>query len=143
MLAARHAGWQLGLCAAALLAACAQAPRRPEALTVGGAWRIDQAMVEPLLDRRRARLDFSADGRLTGHASCNTLTATYTLAGDRFTLGPVVATRMACAALQMEQEDRILTALARAATAKVRPDGLLELRDADGRGVLRGSRFEP
>jgi hypothetical protein len=50
---------------------------------------------------------------------------------------------MACAQLQLEQEDRILTALELAVSARVRDDGLLELRDADGRGLLRATRFEP
>jgi heat shock protein HslJ len=108
---------------------------------VRGAWRIEQARTEPLLDRRQARLDFGADGRLTGHTSCNRLTATYTLAGDKLAVGPVATTRMACAPLQLEQEDRVLTALELARTARVRPDGLLELRDEDGRGVLRATRL--
>jgi heat shock protein HslJ len=49
---------------------------------------------------------------------------------------------MACPELQREQEDRVLTALEWAATARVRADGILELRDADGRGVLRATRPE-
>ena len=120
--------------------ACAQFAT-PE-LTVSGLWRIDQARTEPVLDRRRARLDFGADGRLTGHTSCNTLSASYALDGQQLRIGPIATTKMACAApLQAEQEDRILSALEIAVTARVRPDGLLELRDADGRGVLRGTRF--
>lgn len=108
--------------------------------TVLGLWRIEQARSEPILDKRRARIDFGADGRLTGHTSCNTMTGSFTLEGDALKVGPVATTRMACAQLQMEQEDRILTALEIAATARVRPDGLLELRDVDGRGVLRATR---
>lgn len=107
-----------------------------------GLWRIDQAQREPILDRRAARIDFRADGRLTGHGSCNMFGTSYTLQGEVLKLGPIVATRMACEPPLMEQEDRILTALEKAATARVRPDGLLEIRDADGRGVLRGTRFE-
>ncbi len=109
---------------------------------VPGLWRIEQARSEPILDKRRARLDFGADGTLTGHTSCNTMTASYTLDGNALKVGPVVTTRLACAALQLEQEDRILTALELTVSAKVRDDGLLELRDADGRGLLRGTRFE-
>jgi heat shock protein HslJ len=123
------------------LAACAPASAAPRALSVKGVWRIDQARTEPILDRSKARLDFRADGTLTGNGSCNTLRASYTLKGADIKIGPVVTTRMACGTLQMEQEDRILQALENAATAKVRGDGLLELRDADGRGVLRGTRF--
>jgi heat shock protein HslJ len=122
------------------LAACAT-PSAPPPGEVRGAWRVEQARTEPLLDKRQARLDFGADGRLTGHTSCNRLSATYTLAGDKLAVGPVTTTRMACAPLQLEQEDRVLTALELARTARVRGDGLLELRDDDGRGVLRATRL--
>ena len=108
-----------------------------------GLWRIEQARSEPILDKRRARIDFGADGRLTGHTSCNTMNASYTLERSVLKVGPVATTRMACAQLQMEQEDRILSALELAVSARVRDDGLLELRDADGRGLLRATRFEP
>jgi heat shock protein HslJ len=121
-----------------MLWACAT-PAPP--LEVAGLWRIDQARTEPLLDRSRARLSFGRDGMLTGHTSCNTLRASYTLEGDKLKIGPIITTRMACAQPLMEQEDRVLSALEIAATARVRPDGLLELREADGRGVLRATRF--
>ena len=111
--------------------------------TVLGLWRVEQARAEPMLDKRRARIEFGADGKLSGHTSCNTLSGSYTLEGSSLKVGPVATTRMACAQLQMEQEDRILTALELAVSARVRDDGLLELRDADGRGLLRATRFEP
>lgn len=129
------------LLALEVLGGCATAP--PAALPVGGLWRVDQAQQEPILDRSQARLDFGSDGALTGHTSCNTLSGRYVLDGDRLQVGPVVTTRRACGPLAMEQEDRILTALENARTARVRPDGLLELRDGAGRGVLRGTRFKP
>lgn len=124
----------------ALLAGCAATVATVDR-KVPGAWRIEQARTEPILDKRLARLDFGADGRLTGHTSCNRLSAAYALAGDKLEIGRVVTTRMACPRLQMEQEDRVLTALELARTARVRPDGLLELRDEDGRGVLRATRW--
>ena len=129
------------------LAACSHAPATTDppaaaAPTVLTEWRIVQARTEPMLDTRRARLHFRADGRLVGHTSCNSLSASYTLDADRLKVGPVSTTRIGCARLQREQEDRVLTALELAATARVRPDGLLELRDAEGRGVLRAVRAD-
>lgn len=124
-----------------LLAGCAGTPPTSPTLSVAGLWRVDQAMTEPLIDRSQARLDFRTDGTLVGHTSCNSLSASYTLQGDRLAVSPVVTTRRACGPMAMEQEDRILTALEAARTARVRPDGLLELRNAEGRGMLRGTRF--
>lgn len=117
----------------------APAPADP-ALEVRGRWRIEQARTEPIYDRALARLDFGADGRLTGHTSCNTLSATYVLQGDRLRVESISTTRQRCGRQQLEQEDRILTALELAVTARVRLDGLLELREAEGRGVLRATR---
>ena len=124
------------------LVLCACAAKPPPPLEVFGLWRVDQARVEPIMDRSKARLDFGHDGMLTGNTSCNTLRATYKLDGDKIKIGPIVTTRAACSKLSMEQEDRILSALEIATTARVRPDGLLELREEEGRGVLRGTRFE-
>lgn len=127
------------------VAACAAAPDAeppapPVSREVHGTWVIEQARTEPILDKRRARLVLGRDGRLSGHTSCNAMSGSFTLQGDVLKVGPIATTRMACGPLLLEQEDRILTALEIAATARVRPDGLLELRDADGRGVLRATR---
>lgn len=139
--------WRAGLILALALTTATQAqtpesaPLDTSLLQVPGAWRIEQARSEPMLDKRRARLDFWPDGSLTGHTSCNTLRSTWRLDGDRISLGALSLGRERCAMLQMEQEDRVITALEQVATARVRPDGLLELRDADGRGVLRATRW--
>lgn len=128
----------------AALSACAPMSTAPsEPVSPLGIWRIDQARSEPIRDRERARIELKSDGRFTGHTSCNSMNGSYTLDGDRIRFSPPATTRMACAELQREQEDRILTALELAATARVRPDGLLELRDTEGRGLLRASRPEP
>lgn len=126
------------LCAAG--SAAAQAPA--VANNVLGAWKIVQARVEPILDQRSARLDLGADGRLNGNTSCNTMAAPYRLDGSNIRIGAIVTSRMSCSPLRLEQEDRILSALESAATAIVRQDGLLEIRDSDGRGLLRATRFE-
>ena len=136
----RHKAPTILLCA--LLMAWGPFATAADADAVSGLWRIEQARSEPMLDKRKARIDFGPGGQLTGHTSCNTLSARYTLEGNALKLGPVVTTRLDCAPLQLEQEDRILTALELAVSARVRDDGLLELRDADGRGLLRATRFE-
>lgn len=121
--------------------ASASAAASPQA-SVLGAWKIVQARTEPILDQRYARLELGTDGRLGGHTSCNSMSAPYTLDGSRIRIGAIVTSRMACSQAKLEQEDRILTALESAVTAIVRGDGLLEIRDSEGRGLLRAIRFE-
>ena len=121
--------------------ASASAAASPQA-SVQGAWKIVQARTEPILDQRNARLELGTDGRLGGHTSCNSMSAPYTLDGSKIRVGAIVTSRMACSQAKLEQEDRILTALESAVTAIVRGDGLLEIRDSEGRGLLRAIRFE-
>lgn len=107
-----------------------------------GEWRIEQARSAPLLDKRQARLHFGPDGQITGHASCNTFSGRYTLAGDQLKIGPLATTRKTCGDALLEQEDRVLTALERAARATVPPHGFLTVQDADGAVLMRASRFD-
>lgn len=129
---------------ASLIGACAALSGGASRDAVEGAWRIDQAQREPILDRSRARIVFGADGQMTGDTSCGPMRASYSLKEHALKLGPVSSERNGpCRQLGLEQEDRILTGLEQAVSARVRPDdGLLELRDAEGRGVLRASRVE-
>ncbi len=48
-------------------------------------------------------LQFGA-GRLTGQAGCNRFSGPYSVAGDRLTAGPIMATRMACPEPRMGHE---------------------------------------
>jgi heat shock protein HslJ len=74
---------------------------------------------------------FGADGKLSGNDGCNNYNGTYTLDGDKITIGPIATTRMACDQAVMDQETAYLNALAKASTYTLGKDSL-ELRDADG-----------
>lgn len=105
-----------------------------------GLWIIEQARSAPLVDKRSARLNFGPGGVLSGNGSCNAIMARYTLEGQTLKIGPVGTTRKACSDALLEQEDRVLTALERAARAAVPPHGFLTLWDADGAVLMRASR---
>lgn len=107
-----------------------------------GPWKIEQARAAPIVHKLNARLNFGADGRLSGSGGCNSIASNYTLAGNKLELGPVIATRKHCGEVLMEQEDRVLTALERAVGARVPPHGLLELSDENGTVLLRATRVE-
>lgn len=44
------------------------------------------------------------DGRIAGHSGCNRYTGSYSQEGEALRLGPIAATKMACAPERMEQE---------------------------------------
>ena len=105
-----------------------------------GLWKIEQARAAPLLYKLNARLDFGPDGKLVGNGGCNSIMSSYTLEANTLKLGVPASTRKVCPDALMEQEDRVLSALERAVAARVPDHGLLELLDADGTVLLRGSR---
>jgi heat shock protein HslJ len=75
---------------------------------------------------------FGTDGTVSGNATCNTFNGTYTIDGDKITVGPLATTRMACATDELNaQEAAYLAALQGAATYQIRGTSL-ELRDASG-----------
>ncbi|HSV70201.1 MAG TPA: META domain-containing protein [Methylibium sp.] len=126
--------------AAAPAPAPAAAPVAAPDPAVLGAWIIEQARSAPLTDKSKARLVFGLEGALSGHASCNSMRGSYTLAGNALKIGPIATTRMACSEALLEQEDRVLTALERAARVAVPAHGFLTLWDADGAVLMRASR---
>ena len=77
---------------------------------------------------------FEAEGRVAGHGGCNRFFGGYEISGESLKIGPLRATRMACAGPVMEEEAAFLARLQEAAGFR-REDGRLELLDGEG-GVL-------
>jgi heat shock protein HslJ len=92
-------------------------------------------------------IEFGADGRISGSAGCNRFNGQYTTQGPNVSIGPLAATRRACAAPPgiMEQEAAFLKALQGNLRARLEGDRL-ELRTAeDALAVMaeRGSSAAP
>jgi heat shock protein HslJ len=77
--------------------------------------------------------NFGKDGNLTGNAGCNDYNGPYKTTGDTIKIGPLGATRKACAdpAGIMDQEAQFMAALDSAATYEVEGTKL-QLRTKDG-----------
>ena len=110
--------------------------REPAASLEGAAWSVTgynngrQAVVS-LAAGTAITLAFR-EGSLTGNAGCNDFRTSFTLVGDRLTLGPPAATRKACLeGSTMAQEQAFLAALGTVATWRVHGSGL-ELRTENG-----------
>jgi heat shock protein HslJ len=77
-------------------------------------------------------LEFTAEGTVTGNATCNTYNGSFTTDGDSLTVGPLATTRMACASDELNaQEALYLAALQNSATYDI-SNGTLTIRDAGG-----------
>ena len=81
-------------------------------------------------------VQFRGEGKLRGHGGCNGFFGSYRLDGDGIEIGPLGATRMACAGDVMARETVFLETLAKA--RQFRRDRIdLLLSDADGNPLVR------
>jgi heat shock protein HslJ len=74
---------------------------------------------------------FGPDGDRAGSGGCNDYNATYAVSGDALTLGPVAATKKACADDVMTEENAYFAALGNVATFDIKGT-TLTLRDSQG-----------
>ena len=81
-------------------------------------------------------VQFGGAGKLQGHGGCNRFLGTYEVSAAQIEIGPIGATRMACAAAVMEQEFRFLQALSDAKRFQRDRIDLL-LTDAEGMPLAR------
>jgi heat shock protein HslJ len=106
-----------------------------------GAWTVESIGERPVIDKSPAYLEFAADDRVGGNASCNRFTGGYTLSDAQLSFGQAASTRMMCPPALMEQEGRFLEALEKVAEVKLE-NGRLALLDGDGNLLFRASRRE-
>lgn len=105
-----------------------------------GTWRVERIAGEPVIEGSTVTLQFDDQGRISGRASCNRFTGSYTLAADRLTIGPAATTRMACAEAQMGQEMRFLRMLDGVKRWSIAESGTLIVTGEDGTVALRARR---
>lgn len=89
--------------------------------------------VTSLLQGSKITAEFTAEGRVSGTAGCNSYSGGYELEGTSIVFSPISSTRKMCVepAGIMEQEIQFLQALEKSDTYSI-TEGRLELRDASG-----------
>ncbi|UHD14696.1 META domain-containing protein [Thiocapsa bogorovii] len=108
----------------------------PATLLQGPEWVVEDIGGGGIIDRSRVTLNFGADGRLWGRASCNTYQGEYTLTGESLTLTLSATTMMACAPALMHQERKVLDLLVRIRAFELDPTGALIFKTDDGQTLL-------
>ena len=113
------------------LASCAEDVTGPSDLQ--GAWRLASMETETggrfvPPDPGQFTVEFNADGTMGVRADCNQCGGSYTLSGDRLTVGPLVCTLIACPTGRGQEFASLLEG-----TTEVDADGAeLELESPDG-----------
>lgn len=109
----------------------------PATLLIGPDWNVDDIAGAGLVDRARVTIVFAERGRLSGLASCNAFSGSYTITGEGLAFGSLAATatEKACAPAVMQQERMLLAVLAAVTRFEIEPDGTLVLHAPDRRTV--------
>jgi heat shock protein HslJ len=121
-----------------LLAACTMQPEKRFQDELIGNWRIELIKDKPVVDFSAASLRFEEDGTLSGNASCNILSSTYIVDGNKVTLNEGAVTRKMCFEALMEQENRMLIAMKEVRTARIK-DAMLYLEGEGGELIYRAA----
>ena len=99
----------------------------------GGEWRLASMETETggrfvPEDPNRFTAEFQADGTILVRADCNGCGGSYTMSGDRLTVGPLVCTLIACPTTRGQEFAALLEG-----TTEVDADGSeLEIESSDG-----------
>lgn len=106
---------------------------------LAGDWTATALNGAPIPAGAPVTLAFRND-RVTGSSGCNSFTGGYQLTGEGLTLSDLGATRMACAAPQMETEQAVFAAFAAVTRFDIGQDGALLLQSDEQTTVLTARR---
>jgi heat shock protein HslJ len=95
----------------------------------------------PVPEAISASATFTA-GMVSGNAGCNDYTGSYTVDGEKLTVGPLAATKKACGPAESAVETAFLAVLGNVATYSL-SGGSLELKTAEGKVGLNFAATEP
>ncbi|MFO7706148.1 MAG: META domain-containing protein [Halopseudomonas sp.] len=107
----------------------------PLRLVQGVEWVVEDISQAGIMERSHVTVNFGPDGLLFGQASCNNYRGAYELSGEGLTLSAAATTRKACAPALMQQEQRVLAALASLQRFDFTKDGALILYARDGQSL--------
>ena len=105
-------------------------------------WWVEDVDGKGVIDMSHTTLHFLEQGGVAGDTGCNRYKGSVEISGTSISFGPMAGTRKACAPALMDQEMSFYRAIAKAVSWEVPDTGLLHLRDADGKTVIRAWRVE-
>ncbi len=107
---------------------------------IGGTWLAEDIRGGGVIDNAQSTISFAPEGSATGSGACNRFRGPAKVEGTTVTIGPLAATRMACAPALMDQEQKFLAALEAARSFRLEGT-LLKLLDEGGSEIMRLTRL--
>ncbi len=98
-------------------------------------WLVENIGGGGVIDGSRVTIEVH-DKRVVGRAGCNRYSASAALDGKIMKIGPVIATRMACAQAVMDQETKFMDILQGVMRYRLTENGALIMTAADGRTII-------
>lgn len=118
------------------------AAQTSEASTPSGRWLAELIRNGGVIDNLQSTIEIARDGTITGNGGCNGFSGKAIITAGEIKCGPLAATKMACAPAVMDQETRLLGALADARRWMIdEKRGKLILFDGGNREILLLARM--
>ncbi|MCL6707435.1 META domain-containing protein [Pseudomonas sp. R2.Fl] len=133
----RNALSRLALAFVITASAASVSAAEPPPAGLGGTWLVEDIGGAGVVDDLQTTLEIRRDGSFGGNAGCNSYSGPLTeTAESRVSFGAAAATRKLCVPAVMDQENRFLEALGKAAGWS-REGSILRLSDAAGGELVR------
>lgn len=107
----------------------------PERLLRGAEWVVEDIDGRGIIDSSRVTIEFQAENRVAGKASCNQFSGGWRLTGEGLGVTRMASTKKACAPALMKQESRFLSLLSDIRRFDIGRQGELLLISSDGRMI--------
>ena len=119
--------------------ACNSSSALPTHESLPGQWLVKTIQDKPVMVNSNARLNFDQQNRLSGSASCNNISSSYSSQNNSLNIGPMAMTRKMCLPALMAQESRLLQALGKVKRFQLN-NGELSMYDQQGRLQIKAKR---
>ena len=124
------------------LTACNSSSALPTQESLPGSWLVESIQDKAVVTKSTAQLNFEQQNRLSGSASCNNISSSYSLEHNSLNIGPMAVTRKMCLPALMEQESRLLQALSKVKRFQLN-NGELSMYDQQGSLQIKAKRTKP
>jgi heat shock protein HslJ len=123
------------------LVACNSSSALPAPETLSGSWLVNSINGKPAIAKSSAKLKFTQETMLSGSASCNNISTSYSSKNNAISIGAIVATRKMCMPAVMDQEAMFLQALGKVKRFQLY-NGQLSMFDQQGFLQLKAKRIK-